>query len=144
MPIISNYEIWQDSMNYSEGVQKLYTSYAQRFWYYKGLLNDVAGNISIGGKNLKLADVSNTFNKDKILMLDYKNKGNTILTTYFTVIASNDTNYTEIECYLTPDEYDRLDGSSLVKWNGDLYYISSIEGYDITEKNKTKLKLIRK
>ena len=144
LPIISNYEIWEDSMNYSEGVQKLYTSYAQRFWYYKGLLNDVAGNISIGGKDLKLADVSNTFNKDKILILDYKNKGNTILTTYFTVIASNDTNYTEIECYLTPDEYDRLDGSSLVKWNGDLYYISSIEGYDITEKNKAKLKLIRK
>lgn len=144
LPIISNYEIWENSMNYSEGVQKLYTSYAQRFWYYSGILNDKAGNISIGGKDLKLADVSNTFNKDKILILNYSNKGNTILRTYFTVIASNDTNYTEIECYLTPDEYDRLDGSSLIKWNGDLYYISSIEGYDITEKNKTKLKLIRK
>lgn len=95
-------------------------------------------------RGLTIADVSNTFNQDKILNLDYKNKSNSILTTYFTVVASNDTNYTEIECYLTPDEYDRLDGSNLVKWNGDLYYISSIEGYDITEKNKTKLKLIRK
>lgn len=144
LPIISKSEVWAADMTYSEGVQKLYTSLSQRFWYYKGLLNDVAGDIAIGGKQLKLADVSNTFNKDKILDLDYKSKSNSILTTYFTVIVSNDTNYTEIECYLTPDEYDRLDGSSLVKWNGDLYYISSVDGYDITEKNRTKLKLIRK
>lgn len=148
LPIISNYEVWQDDMTYKEGVSKIYTSYNQRFWYYSGyyyidlfLYND---NVSSHYRGLTIADVSNTFNQDKILNLDYKNKSNSILTTYFTVVASNDTNYTEIECYLTPDEYDRLDGSNLVKWNGDLYYISSIEGYDITEKNKTKLKLIRK
>lgn len=144
LPIISNNEVWVDDLPYSEGLSKWYVDYAQRFWYYKGTLEEGLEPFKIGENKIKVANVSNTFNQDKILNLDYKNKSNSILTTYFTVVASNDTNYTEIECYLTPDEYDRLDGSSLVKWNGDLYYISSIEGYDITDKNKTKLKLIRK
>lgn len=144
LPIISNSEVWADDVQYSEGLSKWYVDYAQRFWYYKGTLEEGLEPIQIGRNSIVVANVSNTFSQDKILNLDYKNKSNSILSTYFTVVASNDTNYTEIECYLTPDEYDRLDGSNLVKWNGDLYYISSIEGYDITEKNKTKLKLIRK
>ena len=49
-----------------------------------------------------------------------------------------------IECYLSPDEYDQLNGAKLVKLNNDLYYVAAIEGYDPLGRNKTKLRLIRK
>lgn len=145
LPIISNNEVWTDEMPYSEGLSKWYTSYSQRFFYYNGTLNEKVGDIILGGnKYITVADVSNTYDKDKILILDYENKQNSILTTYFTVISNNDSNYTEIECYLTADEYEKLNGNSMVKFNGDLYYISSLSGYDPTMANPTKLKLIRK
>lgn len=78
------------------------------------------------------------------LTLNYKNEPNSILQTYFKVIAPNDSNYTDIECCLTPDEYDQLNGSKLVKLNNDLYYVASVDGYDPLGRNKTKLRLIRK
>lgn len=144
LPIISNNEVWTDEIPYSEGLPKVYTSYSQRFFYYNNTLNEKVGNISLGNKSIVVADVSNTYDDDKILILDYENKEFSILTTYFTIISNNDSNYTEIECYLTADEYEKLNGNSMVKFNGDLYYVSSLTGYDPTMANPTKLKLIRK
>ncbi len=57
LPIISNYEVWDDNMTYGEGISKLYTNYKQRFWYRNGLLNTKAGTIQINNKNISIADV---------------------------------------------------------------------------------------
>ncbi|WP_062182965.1 hypothetical protein [Dysgonomonas macrotermitis] len=154
VPLISNHEIWLgDPSDYKEMVSKVYTNYAQRFWYInqEGIydlgpiwktettpLNDDKA------LNLYIPQLTDTLSEESTLTLNYKNQKNSILHTYFNVLATNDSNYTEIECYLTPDEYERLDGTALVKLNNDLYYIASIEGYDPIGINKTKLKLIRK
>jgi hypothetical protein len=89
--------------------------------------------------------LSNTFNNgNKILHLNYKNQPDTLLRSFFSIVATNESHYTEIECFLSPEEYEQLDGSTTVQFNGDLYYVAAIEGYDPLGMNKTKLKLIKK
>lgn len=148
LPVISHKEIWatDDGKDDKEMMKKLYTNYSQRFWYK----NDTPDNVGIVWENtdkkieLMLPQLENTLNKQDVLNLDYYDNPNSILNTYFSIIATDDSNYTYVECYLNPDEYEQMDGTKLVKLNGDLYYVAAVEGYDPTGRNKTKLKLIRK
>lgn len=160
LPVISNKEVWKDwkadfTADYAEMQKKLYTNYAQRFWvrstdremYSLGLLWKKYYDSLYKGKaqtEVKIPVLSNFYADDVSLMLNYKDEPYSILRNYFHLIATNDSNYTEVECYLSPDEYERIDAYTLVKYNGDLYYVGSIEGYDPAFRNKTKLKLIRK
>lgn len=154
IPIISNKEVWIGTPDdYKEMLRKVYTNYAQRFWYKNddnlynlGAIWKTEGMPSTDDKfqNLLVPQLVNRSTDNNTLTLSYKNEPNSILQTYFSVIATNESNYTEIECYLSPDEYDELGRSKLVKLNNDLYYIASIEGYDPLGRNKTKLRLIRK
>jgi hypothetical protein len=154
-PVIANKEIWDTEKNdYAEMMKKSYTGYAQRFWYRNGnlldagaLWNNLGDACATEDKQLPLLlpMLSNTFdNSREQLHLNYKNQSGTLLRSFFSVIATNESHYTEMECYLSPEEYERLDGSMLVQFNSDLYYVASVEGYDPLGKNKTKLKLIRK
>lgn len=147
LPVITNKEIWVgDSLKYAEMMKKLYTNYRQRFWY-KSEKPDNVGVVWGGTDNpteLILPRLSYSLNGDEIFTLNYYNNSNSILTTYFSIIATDDSNYTYVECYLSSDEYEQLDGNKLVKLNGDLYYVAAVEGYDPMGRNKTKLKLIRK
>lgn len=155
-PVISNKEVWGwgDERDYAEKQKKMYTNYTQRFWYRGGSsvsVGKVWTNTDMKAEgypdkqlDLIIPALSNQYQKDITLHLDYHNKPDSILDTYFSIIATDDSNYTQVECLLTPDEYDQLDGSKLVRLNGDLYYVSSIEGYDPLGLSKTRLKLIRR
>lgn len=154
LPVISHKEIWaKDAMDYAEMVKKLYTNYSQRFWYKdadKVYSLDPLWKI----ENVKtepdkeqqmiIPVLTNALEGNDKLVLNYKDAEDSIFRTYFKIIATNDSNYTDVECFLSPDEYEQLDGTKLIKYNGDLYYIAAIEGYDPLGVNKTKLKLIRK
>ena len=147
LPVITNKEIWnEDGEDYAQMVKKLYTNYSQRFWYKSDELYNVGiiWNNHDEQRDLLLPHLQSGVSRENILTLDYYNNPNSILTTYFNIIATDDSNYTYVECYLSPDEYEQMDGSKLVKLNGDLYYIAAIEGYDPMGKNSAKLKLIRK
>lgn len=140
LPVITDKEIWAvaSSRDYLQMMQKTYTNNAQRFWY-KG------DNFSIrhywdGGDTLDFALVTNS---TKSMELNYKDRPTSILKNYFTIFVNNNTNYTEVRCYLTPEEYSNIN-NSLIQLNGDLYYIAEIDGYDPLGKNKATLKLIRK
>jgi len=155
VPVITHKEIWTNEkpIDYAEMVKKLYTNYSQRFWYRSG------NNYNVGPawltmpsvawtsdkfRDFFIPELSNSYKGRKPLQLDYKDEPNSILRTFFNVIAPNESNYTEIECFLRPDEYDLLNGCTLVRYNDDLYHVGAIEGYDPVNKTKTKLKLIRK
>lgn len=147
LPVITHKEIWDNNLvDYAEMVKKLYTDYSQRFWYRSQKQYDVGVVWDNENKKtgLLLPHLDYTLDGQNSLNLNYYDAPNSILSTYFTIIATDDSNYTYVECYLTPDEYEQLDGNKLVKLNGDLYYIASVEGYDPMGRNKTKLKLIRK
>lgn len=152
LPMISNREVWNQDSSYKEMIGKIYTNYAQRFWYRSKDLYNLGAiweNRDLLEDNDRLQDfyipqLTDTLSGESRMVLHYKNEPYSILRNYFSVIVTNNSNYTQVECYLTPDEYQRINGLNLAKLNGDLYYIANLEGYDPMGRDKTKLKLIRK
>lgn len=142
LPVISKSEVWADTMTYPDAMTKRYTSLAARFWYFDGLLNALGADFQFNNTPLAIAKVSNII--EGLVTLNYKNQINTILNIYFTVLVNSSSDYTEIEGYLTPEQYEKLDGSIMAMFNGDQYYVAELSGYDPLGKNKTKIKLIRK
>lgn len=141
-PIISDKEVWEkkDSEDYGDMQKKRYTNLAQRFFYLKDTYRFPSYVIA---ERPYLALVSSSLDASNILRLDYKNQPNTILTTYFNLLTNNENCYTTVDCYLTPEEYSNIN-NSIIKLNGDLYYIAEIDGYDPLGRRKATLKLIRK
>lgn len=142
LPIISKAEVWSETMAYPDAMAKRFTALAVRFWYYDGLLNDLGANFQFNNKNLSIAKVSNSITS--LITLNYKDEINTILDVYFTIMVNSSSHYTELEGYLTPEQYEKLDGAIMAMFNGDQYYVAEISGYDPLGRNKTKIKLIRK
>lgn len=142
IPIISKADVWALTMPYPEAMRKRYTDLATRFWYFDGLLNDLGAVFSFNGADIHIAKVSNEI--QALSILNYKNRRFTILDNFFTVLINGSSHYTEVEAYLTPAMYDQLNGSIMAMFNGDLYYVAELSGYDPAAKNKTKIKLIRK
>lgn len=142
LPIISKADVWAPTMPYPEAMRKRYTDLAYRFWYYGGLLNDTGATFAFNGDDLKVARVVNEI--AGLSILNYKNQLYTILDNFFTVLINGSSHYTELEGYLTPAQYQALDGSIMAMFNGDLYFVAELSGYDPNAKNKTKIKLIRK
>lgn len=144
LAVISKHEVWENSVTYPDAMGKRYTNQAIRFWYWDGLLNDLGANFTFGflDQPISIAKVSD--NLTGLNNLSYKNEKLTILTNYFTLLINGSSHYTEVEGYLTPDQYEDINGSIMAVFNGDLYYVAEISGYDPTGRNKTKIKLIRK
>lgn len=146
LPVISKSEVWASTMAYPDAMKKKYTNLAARFWYFDGLLNDSGADFYFpkkdDGKAIGIARVVGRI--QGISILDYKNEPTTILNNYFTILVNSSSHYTEVEGYLTPIQYDKLNGSIMAMFNGDQYYVAEISGYDPKGRNKTKVKLIRK
>jgi hypothetical protein len=142
LPIISKADVWAPSLSYPEAMRKRYTDQAYRFWYYNGLLNDLGAVFQFNNQSLQIAKVSNTITG--LSILNYKNQQFTILDNFFTVLINGASHYTELEGYLTPIQYQALNGAIMAMFNGDLYYVAELSGYDPSARNKTKIKLIRK
>lgn len=142
LAIISKADVWNPALPYPEAMAKSYTDLAYRFWYFDGLLNDLGATFLFNGDDLKVAKVSDEITG--LSVLSYKNVKYTILDNYFTVLINGSSHYTEVEGYITPSQYQSLDGAIYAMFNRDLYFIAEITGYDPSARNKTKLKLIRK
>lgn len=141
-PLISRSEVWSPLMPYAEAMLKRYTDLPYRFWYYDGLLNDLGATFQFNAEDMELAKVSEHLGDAS--WLNYKNQKFTLLDNYFTILINGASHYTEIEAKITPAQYTALNGAILAKFNGDLYYIAELVGYDATGKNSTKIKLIRR
>jgi len=142
LAVISKADVWAAGMPYPEAMQKRYTDLAFRFWYYGGLLNDSGASFEFNGDDLQIAAVKNEI--AGLSYLSYKNAKYTILDNYFTLLINGSSHYTEVEGYLTPAQYQALDGSIMAMFNGDMYFVAELGAYDPNGRNKTKIKLIRK
>lgn len=141
LPIISKSEAWNANIDYTESMKKRYTTSALRFWYYDGLLNDDGATFTVAGKPAKIAKVTDVAPDG--MRLTYEDTPGTILSNYYTLLVHGSSHYTEVEGYLSPLDYAGLNGNVLARFNGDMYYVAEISGYDPTGQNKTKIKLIR-
>lgn len=139
VPNLTEKEVWEPGKSEKEANAKKFFNSAQRFWYHTNNTQEVK---LYGNTPVDLALVSNTYKGDKTLELNYEDKPNSIMRSYF-MLLTNERNYTSVECYLSPEEYSDL-GNSYIKFNGDLYIVAEADGYDPMGKSKTKLKLIKK
>ena len=138
VPVITDSEIWEHDYDYKEMLDKLYFDKSLRFWYKSGVKD-----INLGlERSATVALVANEYNGAKEQILDYKYKPNSIMRNFF-LLLTNQKYYTVVECYLTPEEYSNLD-IALMRFNGDLYNLAEIDGYDPLGRRKCTLKLIRK
>lgn len=155
VPVITDHEIWDGKSDYKEMASKLYFDKAQRFWFKTGTHRFPFGMKTINTdvesldedellprKYADIAVVDNKLGEPGELILSYENEPNTLLKKYF-FLLDNNSHYTEIECYLTPEEYEKIN-LSLVKFNGDLYNVASVDGYDPMCRKPAKLLLIPK
>lgn len=85
-------------------------------------------NINSKGKSIS----STTVNQYKGVNLSYKLSEKSILTEYFNVMPYLSSNYLTIDVYLTPQEYNLLKNGGNVIIDNDVYFVSSIEGFDCT------------
>lgn len=138
LPVITDKEIWMNDYDYKEMMNKTYFDKVQRFWYKAGT-RELNTN---DNEKMINALVSNEYNGAKRQRLDYRDKPNSIMRNFF-ILLRNDKNYTVVQCYLTPEEYSNLD-ISLARFNGDMYNIAEIDGYDPSGRRPATLKLIRK
>lgn len=137
VPNISKSEAWKLTTPYPEAMGKRYTDLNLRLWYMDGLINST---FMFNGKRMELAQISNQFEG---FDLSYYNKPRTLLTEYYTLLINSSGHYSELGVYLTVSEYESLNGSKYARFNGDMYLVAQLEGYDPTQVNKTKIKLIR-
>ena len=142
VPVITDHDIWEFDYDYNEMMSKTYFDKAQRFWYKSEVKEFVLSNIDGIDIKADLALVKNNFSGSRRLILDYENKQDSIMRSFF-MLLTNSKSYTIIDCYLSPEEYTML-SKSLIKFNGDLYHTAEIDGYDPLGKNTGTLKLIRR
>lgn len=140
LPIISKDEYMIEGYAYEDSMKVDGKGLKQRWWFRQPVDNSINLYLVNGDDILTTIPIGV---KDDFL-LNYNNDDNTLLTRYFNIISMGNSNYVNIECYLSPLEYKIIKNGGLIKFDDDIYIVSEISGYDPTGNNKTKLTLIKK
>ena len=128
-----------DGYYYEESMKHDGYSLKQRFWFRQPYKTDwYEWSTSTPKEQVYLQPPVNQY---KGVNLSYKLSEKSILTEYFNVIPYLSSNYLTIDVYLTPQEYNLLKNGGNVILDRDVYFVSSIEGFDCTGNNPTTLKL---
>lgn len=146
IPVISKSEYMISGYDYSESLKHDGYGLAQRFWIRPSESNQMVYTRTYPVQYVRLYIPSNIFTnyRDVYFNLSYKDTERSILTEYFDIKKNVASNYVEIDAYLTAEEYKLLKSGGLVRFDSDLYYIASIDGFDPTQSNTTKLTLVKK
>lgn len=142
IPIIEKSEFMIDGYNDEEAMKSDGFSLTQRFWYRDPNEGEKAELKTIQDEILVMSVPKNTWND--FFNLSYKTSETSIATEYFNISPLLSSNYVNIDVYLNPQEYYDLKNGAMVKFDDDLYYISDIQAYDPSNKNRTTLKIIKK
>lgn len=145
LPCISKSEYMLDGYDYSDSLQHDGYGLSQRFWFKP---KQTTCNVWLDvypQESVTIYQPSNLYTnyRDIYFNLSYKTTENSLLD-YFSICKNIDSNYVEIEAYLTNEEYTLLKSGARVVFDSDVYYVSNIEGHDPSQANPTKLKLIKK
>lgn len=141
IPVISKSTYMVDGYDYEESMKHDGYSLKQRFWFRQPYKTDwYEWSTSTPKEKVYLQPPVNQY---KGVNLSYKLSEKSILTEYFNVMPYLSSNYLTIDVYLTPQEYNLLKNGGNVIIDNDVYYVSSIEGFDCTGNNPTTLKLIK-
>ena len=141
MPVISKFSYMIEGYDYEESMKHDGYGLAQRFWFRPQSASIYVYTASYPPERVNV--VVPVGIRDGVNM-SYRGDERSLLSEYFSIVPYLSSNYVEMEVYLTPDEYSRLKGGSLVHFDSDIYVPVEISGYDPSSNNPTTLRLMKK
>ena len=141
IPVIELSEYMADGYGYEEAMKHDGYGLTPRFWFRSSPLTH---SLKLSSWMDESVNITLPVRVRDGFALSYYPTEKSLLTEYFNVHPLMASNYVEVEVWLTPQEYDRLRKGTLVHYNDDLYYVCSIDGFDVSGRNRTKLKLMKK
>ena len=141
LPVIELSQYMADGYGYDEAMKHDGYSLSQRFWFRQQPSTD---GVYLHDNLHEFVKFSIPTNHLDDFNLSYKDSEKSILTEYFTCNPMLDSNYVNVDVYMSPSEYKDLKNGAFVHFDSDLYVISEMEGYDPSGIDKTSLKLIKK
>ena len=140
LPVIGKYESLAEGADYDEAMKDDSLSMKMRAWFRGG---SSGKQVKIQNENEYVTLYVPEGNYGDTIM-DYTTTSGSLLRRYFNVINNVNLDKVEIECYLTPMEYQMLCNGADVKFDNNLYQVCEISGYDPTGQEYTTLTLVRK
>ena len=139
LPVISKDEYLIEGYKYEDAMKHDGKGLKQRWWYRQ----------PTNGKTLTLWDGSTynitvPTNEMDGHVLDYTTKEGSLLTEYFNISTTPESNLVRISAYLSPMEYNLLRCGSMVKFDDDLYIVTELVGYDCSGNNPTEIVMMKK
>lgn len=141
LPVIELSQYMADGYGYDEAMKHDGYSLSQRFWFRQKPSTD---GVYLHDNLHEFVKFSIPTNHLDDFNLSYKDSETSILTEYFTCNPMLDSNYVNVEVYMSPSEYKDIKNGSFVHFDSDLYVVSEMEGYDPSGIDKVSLKLIKK
>ena len=141
LPVIELSQYMADGYGYDEAMKHDGYSLSQRFWFRQKPSTD---GVYLHDNLHEFVKFSIPTNHLDDFNLSYKDSETSILTEYFTCNPMLDSNYVNVDVYMSPSEYKDLKNGAFVHFDSDLYVISELEGYDPSGIDKVSLKLIKK
>lgn len=141
LPVIELSQYMADGYGYDEAMKHDGYSLSQRFWFRQPPSTD---GVYLHDNLHEFVKFSIPTNQLDGFNLSYKDSETSILTEYFTCNPMLDSNYVNVDVYMSPSEYKDIKNGSFVHFDSDLYVVSEMEGYDPSGIDKTSLKLIKK
>ena len=141
LPVIELSQYMADGYGYDEAMKHDGYSLSQRFWFRQQPSTD---GVYLHDNLHEFVKFSIPTNHLDDFNLSYKDSEKSILTEYFTCNPMLDSNYVNVDVYMSPSEYKDIKNGAFVHFDSDLYVISEMEGYDPSGIDKTSLKLIKK
>lgn len=141
IPVLSKFTYMIDGYDYDESMQHDGYSLSQRFWFRPVYDTAFVWLDSQPSERIQIYIPVNE--NENGLNLSYKTTEKSLLR-YFNTKAYLASNYVEVEAYLNPQEYNDLKNGAMVHFDKDLYLVAEMQGYDPTNFNPTKIKMIKK
>ena len=141
LPVIELSQYMADGYGYDEAMKHDGYSLSQRFWFRQKPSTD---GVYLHDNLHEFVKFSIPTNHLDDFNLSYKDSETSILTEYFTCNPMLDSNYVNVDVYMSPSEYKDIKNGSFVHFDSDLYVVSEMEGYDPSGIDKVSLKLIKK
>lgn len=141
LPVIELSQYMADGYGYDEAMKHDGYSLSQRFWFRQKPSTD---GVYLHDNLHEFVKFSIPTNHLDDFNLSYKDSEKSILTEYFTCNPMLDSNYVNVDVYMSPSEYKDIKNGSFVHFDSDLYVVSEMEGYDPSGIDKASLKLIKK
>lgn len=141
LPVIELSQYMADGYGYDEAMKHDGYSLSQRFWFRQPPSTD---GVYLHDNLHEFVKFSIPTNHLDDFNLSYKDSETSILTEYFTCNPMLDSNYVNVDVYMSPSEYKDIKNGSFVHFDSDLYVVSEMEGYDPSGIDKVSLKLIKK